>query len=199
MASLPNSSVDFLQSSLETIREDVIGRERSASPEPLDCGSPKGNDLDIDAIDFDPGSRGFGKSPGHFHTLLRGRTTSSDAQSPVCDSGDGTFANHVIRSNESKPSVHFSPGSKAGSGDSYGFDRSLKRNSTNVTNASASLEETRVWDQKAILSLGTLQISTVPCGLGKMNLISFRWRWDTWLLRTFDNPRAYESYWETGA
>lgn len=199
MASLPNSSVDFPQNSLEAIGKDFIGRERSASPEPVDLGSPEGHDSNIDTIDFDPGSRGVGKSPGHSHTPLRGRNISRDAQSPVHDLGDSTSASHVARSDDTRPFVHFSPDSKVGSGDSYGFDRSLKRNSTNITNASASLEETRIWDQKAILSLGTLQISTVSCKLGKMDLTSFRWRWYTRLLRAFDNTRAYESYRKAGA
>lgn len=74
----------------------------------------------------------------------------------------------------------------------------LRRQSTGFSDStcfSASFDETAVWDQKVILSLGML-IYGVQSPDSGAKLIIRRWRWNSWILSASDTASPDASHWQ---
>ena len=155
MATGSTSGVAVTQNDLSTIREDGFTREQSASPEPYDCASPDSYGPSIETADFEPASQGVNNIHAPSHVPMGSNVPYA---SNVVQSSDRvstpTVASNVHWPKLSRTSTSHSKTRKRKSQDSDVRAKQPKRNSTNITNASASLEDTAVWDHKAILSLG---------------------------------------------
>lgn len=134
---------------LGTINEDPLTGERTKSPEPYPLG--------IETHDFTSTSPRRRSTHPQF-SLRKSETTS-------IGDGDPKFVRRATRpavgaSRVKKSSRQFFNFKRTGSREGIFLKRTPIRYSTSdtnnsvITNASASFEETAVWDQKALLALG---------------------------------------------
>lgn len=159
MASGSKSGAAGIQNDLMTITEGVTSRDQSPSPKFYDCIPPEIHSLNTDISDFEPSSQVLEKTPGPQN--FSGGSPSKKAFSrnkslshlPSC----ATATIPTKQPIRSWPSSSQPKADKRAPENLDPLKKQPKRHSTNITNASASLEETEDWDRKSILSLGMLE------------------------------------------
>lgn len=200
MASGPHSGAAATQIDLKTIKEDVQSdvpsHEQSPSSKYYDCASPDVYSLNADISDFEPLSQGLENThtPQNASRGLQGKKVSDGPiHQPSCAAG----VSPTKLSFRSRPTSSQSKSDKWPPEDTDTLLKQPKRNSTNITHASAPLEETEAWDRKTILSLGTL-LYLPKATRRTIYLTSSRWRRYPWLLCVANIASTHGSYWRFG-
>ena len=152
----PNPNLTFEE--LGPISEDNLLREQSASPEPIDNV--------VDHFDFERTQHNHGTKSTHLpisnglpersggHTVAAPRIVKEERQDSLTPSEESrsSIIGGARQKPKSRPPRTFDKGKF---NEAYGPNQDARRSSTMATKNSESFEDTAVWDQKAILSLGT--------------------------------------------